>query len=83
MRVSLGFADVALKRGGRIRSRRVAVGRRMILSSCPAATDESAGALVSLRRHLRVQLGLLQTAAGGRKSPLPTREFRNALVSSA
>jgi hypothetical protein len=32
-------------------------------------------------RHLRVQLTLLPTSAGGRKSPLPAEEFRTVLVS--
>ena len=32
-------------------------------------------------RHLRVQLTLLDAAAGGRKSSLPAEEFRTVLVS--
>jgi hypothetical protein len=32
-------------------------------------------------RHLRVQLTLLATSAGGRKSALPAGEFRTVLVS--
>ena len=35
---------------------------------------------MSVKLHLRVQLTLLAAAAGGRKSPLPAKEFRAVLV---